>query len=599
MHRCWAAGLFALYFVSPAAAQDAEVKKTVEKGVAFLKTSFADPSAYTAKTHNTGLAALAGMALLESGVPTADPTVKALRDFVREQIVGDLKTYHVALAIMFLDRFGSRDDESLIQMLGFRLLVGQDAGGGWTYECGEAIGDVQTRQLKAVFLRPPPANDDPKADPKPESPPEKRGGKLHPELEKLLPNLNRIIALQQARPTLRADHSNTQFAVLGLWVARRHAVPVDPALMAAEARFLRSQFPNGGWGYTAMDEPVTSTMTCTGLIALAVGQGVREAKPNDPRQASVTRGLQQLARFLTQEYEAEPGVKLWRRRDTRFAHFHYFLWSLERVGVLFGIDTVGKLDWYRWGSDVLVTSQNADGSWAGTHGADADTSFALLFLNRANVAKDLAVRLKGKVQDPGVGVLRSGTGFDPLAGGKAPKVGPETPAGKVQLVGDAPAAAQFEIEAARLTKAYVSATGADDEKWRTYLRDTKGAVYTEALARAAGQLDGNRQKQARDALSERLTRMTAGTLRELMKGSSAEARRGAALACAMKEDKAHVPDLIELIADNEEFVVRAAKAALKSLTGKDLGPAADASAADRAKALADWRAWWKTQNPGG
>ena len=33
------------------------------------------------------------------------------------------------------------------------------------------------------------------------------------------------------------DHSNTQFAVLALWVARRHGMPVDYALWKTEQRF--------------------------------------------------------------------------------------------------------------------------------------------------------------------------------------------------------------------------------------------------------------------------------------------------------------------------------------------------------------------------
>ena len=53
-------------------------------------------------------------------------------------------------------------------------------------------------------------------------------------------------------------------------------------------------------------------------------------------------------------------------------------------------------------------------------------------------------------------------------------------------------------------------------------------------------------------------------------------RRAAALACAMKEDKAHLAKLIELLQDGEQPVARAAYVALKSLTSQDFGPARDA-----------------------
>src|SRR5262249_40686681 len=97
---------------------------------------------------------------------------------------------------------------------------------------------------------------------------------------------------------------------------------------------------------------------------------------------------------------------------------------------------------------------------------------------------------------------------------------------------------------------------------------------------------------ARDALADRLTRMTANTLREKLRDEDVEVRRAAALACAMKDDRAQVPALIELLEDREPLVVRAARAALKSLTEQDFGPEADATRAERTKAVAAWKAWW-------
>src|SRR5438093_3251620 len=89
----------------------------------------------------------------------------------------------------------------------------------------------------------------------------------------------------------------------------------------------------------------------------------------------------------------------------------YFLWSLERIAEIYGLRTIGRIEWYPWGANLLLTSQNADGSWGGTIGIDArsvDTAFALLFLARSNVAKDLSVTLRGKLRDPGMRTLKSG-----------------------------------------------------------------------------------------------------------------------------------------------------------------------------------------------
>jgi hypothetical protein len=63
----------------------------------------------------------------------------------------------------------------------------------------------------------------------------------------------------------------------------------------------------------------------------------------------------------------------------------------------------------------------------------------------------------------------------------------------------------------------------------------------------------------------------------------------------MKDDKDHVPDLIAALEDKDESVVRAARAGLKSLTGKDLGPAPGASAAQKAAAVRAWREWYNKE----
>ncbi len=109
----------------------------------------------------------------------------------------------------------------------------------------------------------------------------------------------------------------------------------------------------------------------------------------------------------------------------------------------------------------------------------------------------------------------------------------------------------------------------------------------------AEKAEGDRKAEARAALAERLCRMTAPTLRGMLKANEVELRRGAAaLACAMKDDKDHIVDLIGALEDKEGDAVRAAHAGLKSLTGKDFGPVSGASGAQVSAAVAAWRAWY-------
>jgi hypothetical protein len=246
---------------------------------------------------------------------------------------------------------------------------------------------------------------------------------------------------------------------------------------------------------------------------------------------------------------------------------YYFLWSLERVGVALDLKTIGGKDWYAWGADVLLANQGQDGSWQGQYPATVDTCFALLFLKRANLASDLTALLKGKLEDPGEATLKAGGGADDLIKGPASfKPGLESKDTESALM------------ARELSQAPAEQRGPLLEKYR----DGKGVTFTEALAGAIPQLDGEAKSKARDALAERLTRMKADTLVRYFQDQDAEIRRAAALAAAMKEDKALIGGLISLLEDPEPAVKRAAHAALKDLSGEKFGPSAD-----------EWKAWWK------
>jgi hypothetical protein len=63
---------------------------------------------------------------------------------------------------------------------------------------------------------------------------------------------------------------------------------------------------------------------------------------------------------------------------------NYYLYGLERVGALQGVDNIGMHNWYWEGAKELVKKQGDDGSWAPD--SDCDTCFALLFLSRATAS---------------------------------------------------------------------------------------------------------------------------------------------------------------------------------------------------------------------
>jgi hypothetical protein len=596
-----AAGLLGLFFASstPSAsgATQQEIDKAIKAGTDALKARYATgiPVGTGGADQALGGTCLSGLALLEAGVPANDRVVKALTDAVREASYQQYSTYQVALCLMYLDRLGDPTDLVRIQMLAVRLLVGQTQTGGWGYQCcGQPSAD-DVKWLKAL---------------KPDQP----AGKLHPDLEKY----GQALAAARTGGTATVsgdDNSNTQFGVMATWMARKHGVPVESALDLIEKRFVGSQDQRtGNWPYMSLGLPAAAasgspSMYCAGLLGMATAVARREekrkgelpnkpapkpkldpekandpfynppapapkkeeARPTDTRDITVQRAFAGLGLTIADQIRSGKGLLMAQGGGHGNGDL-YFLWSLERVGVIYGVDKIGGFDWYDIGSTALVRSQGNDGNWGlGGYGADVNTSFAVLFLCRSNLARDLS----GKVQkDPSNTEMRAG------AGPSATDLLPNRPA----AVAVAPVAV-IELpnptgdESIALASKLLKSSGADWTKLLATTRDAKGQANTRALIVIANNTDGARKKEVREALAERLCRMTPATLRTMLQANEAELRRAAALACAMKDDKDHIPDLVAAMGDADASVVRAAKAGLKSFTGKDFATASE------------WRLW--------
>jgi hypothetical protein len=201
------------------------------------------------------------------------------------------------------------------------------------------------------------------------------------------------------------DNSNTQFAILALWTARRHEVPMKRTLDLIVRRFMTSQNDDGSWGYhyrfggDSWLRP--APMTCVGLIGLAVGHGLANPAAGKPvRDPRILNGLAALSGYLGEPVE-QPGHLPMQNL--------YFLWSVERVAVLYNLPKIGNKDWYRWGAQVLVANQRGGDHWAnGQYPGNSpplDTCLALLFLKRANLVKDLTAKLPFTATDLNNGVM--------------------------------------------------------------------------------------------------------------------------------------------------------------------------------------------------
>jgi hypothetical protein len=521
--------------------------------------------------------------------------------------------YSVSLLILFLDRLDKPEDTPLIEAMIVTLLAGQNKTGGWGYDCQQAF---TAQELKAIA--------DEAADKERKLSTSRdlyklpaKGKRVATELPKVLQDKLVLIAKlggsEQRGMVGIGDNSNTQFATLALWAGRRYGVPTQPALANVYRRFQLSQNPDGTWDYSPVfgtsgvpsvrsASMASAAMTCAGLLGLACGHGAKADVKKDKEKdgpttvdlsgdARVKAGLQALTTAVGSpvgwngDGDAPEGVLS--AKDRAF----YYLWSLERICVILGLETLGKHDWYNWGAEILLKNQQLDGTWHGTHaGSGADTCFALMFLKKANLARDLTGTLKG-AKDPGLRKLSSGgvgggglKGVKPLkpldTDNKAENEGKGKPAVKAEKK----PLTEKERAAAKLTGDLLGAKGKERDEVLKELRKAKGGEYTEALAAVIPKLEAESKKLAREALADRLTGMKVTTLKAYFKEPDPEVRRAAALAAGQKDARVLIPELIDLLDDDEALVQRAARASLKAMAGKDLG--------DKQP---PWREWWKRQ----
>ncbi len=433
-----------------------KVNGAIDRGLQYLRTHSWDGSP------TVGYTALAGLTLLECGAPADDPLLKRAAVLVRANARQLNHTYSLALSVLFLDRLGQPEDRTVIQALALRILAGQRPNGGWHYYCPvlpPAEMAALLRFLQSHRPSPPlnmlpgtPANPAtkslPNQKPQPDDPfyqfeqmlsgalkmPEnqepaspgqdgltknepgrsttKPAVPIRPETLPLhlrsLPIVQILSKTQQPSLFFHAqdDNSNTQFALLALWAARRRDVPSEPALLLAQQRFYKSQTPAGGWCYNLMGDHPSPSMTAVGLLGLAMGHGalarpdtkVPGAKNEDP---FIQRGLESLAQHIQKPAKGPA--------DFVPPQSLYFLWSIERVAMLYDLKTIGGKDWYAWGAQTLILQQRPDGSWMNGifHGSSphVDTCLALLFLKRSNLVQDLTenLRMYMAIRDSGRG----------------------------------------------------------------------------------------------------------------------------------------------------------------------------------------------------
>lgn len=357
---CFAAVVALAIPATPARAEEPLVKKvrtSLNKGVDYLKSQQADQGGGKFNWENVtlsllqpgGSSCLAMLALLTAGTPVDDPVIKRGLPYIRS--LKPQHTYVVGLQTMVLAEVGDGRDL-------FQIQTNVD----WL------IGAALTSNRKPLG----------------------QGGKLEGWS-------------YQSNPGTRADNSNTQYALLGLWAGRQAGANIDKSVWEAIQEYYTSTqtaarmngrgLPVAGWQYQNEGRKGDGTLTMT--AAGVCGLYIAALEANDSKQELDEKtGVAAKCGVYPEDDAIAKGMR-WLADKFRFnnpPHTFYNVYGIERVGRLSGQRFIGDHDWYREGCELLTgvkdspgLAQKPGGEWQIKGQAIDDfpvisTSFALLFL---------------------------------------------------------------------------------------------------------------------------------------------------------------------------------------------------------------------------
>lgn len=333
-----------------------KVNEAIDKGAAYLVKRYAEGINNTAWTSPVELVVLT---LSHADVKPTDPVfAKCLERMLDAKLE---YTYRVSLQAMALQRLDPKKYQDRLAACAQWLVDTQCAEGEWGYP-----GTLESE------------NDLPK---KVTIPAPKKEGDSWKIQRRVRPDTK-----------VKGDQSNAQFALLGLRACQESEVEIPKETWTAALRFqLSTQRPDGGWGYyfhDMRDKTSYGSLTLAGTCAVAICRNYLGMK--EPlRDPSVQRGLAWMARRLN--FDENPEVTRSNVIDPKAWHY-YYLYSIERTGILCRTEKFGDQEWYPGGAQWLIRNQRPEGSWgtgvrmawkaAGDLEA-ADTCLAILFLTRS------------------------------------------------------------------------------------------------------------------------------------------------------------------------------------------------------------------------
>ncbi len=341
----------------PQAVDPAQVDEAVKKGSAFLLKKYEKGLDPNLMGWNLELLMLS---LSHANVPRDHET---FQKGLKEMENGKLEyTYRVASLAMALARIDPVKSQARLAHCAQWLVDTQLGGGEWGYP---GTVSKETELPKAIEVAAPKLDGGPKI--------------------KIKRQPNKNVDLR-----VKGDISNTQFAVLALKACADAGIEIPKETWSGALAFVQqTQNPDGGWGYCfggEVDRSSYASMTCAGVTTMAICRyalGHKEVAKDTPVKVATA--------WLGKTFRPDRNANVENGQITDPERWlYYYLYSIERAGMILGTETLGKEKWYPAGAKFLLSKQKEDGSWwtgakapAVEMDTTADTCFAILFLTRA------------------------------------------------------------------------------------------------------------------------------------------------------------------------------------------------------------------------
>ncbi|RPH50709.1 MAG: hypothetical protein EHM91_01780 [Planctomycetota bacterium] len=364
-------------------AQDqAKVDLAIKKGGEYLRKGISPESHQSCEHPFADSDELILWTYVHAGVPEEGPEIQAL---LQKMLGAELqKTYKVALQAMILEELDRVKHQHRIAECAQFLVDNQLKNGQWSY------GDP------TPFLKDVPTTGTPRKDVATSG---KKAAKPVPGVRTKPVVKTRIVVTKRRdgwgeNGAAEGDNSNSQYAALGLRACHDAGIVIPPEVAQMGLKAWEKTQRDGGWSYQLSKKQGYGSMTAGALGSMVIFHYIL----NEPwmKDTAIQNGLKWMADHFTVQENPDHA-----NGPKHAASTHYFLYAMERAGILYGTETFGPHAWYSEGARWLLETQKGDGSWAtsGAKGSTAvwDTCFAILFLRRAtrpltDVASEVRVR---------------------------------------------------------------------------------------------------------------------------------------------------------------------------------------------------------------